>query len=61
MSLNVKKRGRKALPFTQKLLQAWTRLTIGEIAKIEEAGNAVPEYLAAAAREKMLRDGLMQQ
>lgn len=61
MSTIPKKRGRKPLPFSAKLLQVWTSLPAAHIVKIEDAGYNMVDFLAAASTEKMQRDGLLQQ
>lgn len=61
MAENKKQKGRKPLPFSQKVTQVWTSIPMGDIVEIEKAGFMVPDFLALATREKMLRDGLVQQ
>ncbi len=61
METKPKRKGRKPTPFSQKTTQAWASIPIGQIVEIEKNGYVVPDYLAIACKEKMLRDGLLQQ
>lgn len=61
MSTKNKRRGRKPLPISEKLVQVWTRVPTGDVVEVEKHGHTAPEYLAAAFQEKMQRDGLLQQ
>lgn len=62
MTATTQKHGRKAKPnLSQKKTRAWTTIPILEIVQIEKNGYVVPDFLAIACHEKMLRDGLLQQ